>query len=161
MTSFTQQVMLHLPPLFHVYSTVQGEVASNARKPASLRLIVSLFSLLCSVLLCGLSFLTRGVVLQHRVLAEGLEPPGDQNILDVCRGAVVTAEDHRGKQSRAALLYGNNHLDAHRHCGGTTNIWLHTSLCVFVHLCVRSKSNPCTKKLLGDSGKQLLSVCIG
>lgn len=35
-----------------------------------------------------------GVILQHRVLAEGLVPPGDQNILEVCRGRVVTTEDH-------------------------------------------------------------------
>lgn len=37
---------------------------------------------------------TSRVVLQNRVLAEGLEPPGDQNILEVCRGGEVTAENH-------------------------------------------------------------------
>lgn len=35
-----------------------------------------------------------GVVLQHGVLAEGLEPPSDQDILQVCRGGEITSEGH-------------------------------------------------------------------
>lgn len=58
---------------------------------------------------------TCGVVLQNRVLAKGLEPPGDQNILEVCRGGEVTPENDGAKECDAALLFGNNHLDTLRH----------------------------------------------
>lgn len=81
-------------------------------------------TLFYTMLFSDVAHCTCGVVLQHRVLAEGLEPPGYQNILEVCWGGEVTAEDHWGKQSRAALLLGNNHLNAHRHCGGTRNVCL-------------------------------------
>lgn len=55
--------------------------------------------------------LTCGVVLQHRVLAEGLVPPGDQNFQGVGRRWIVTAQDHRGKQHGAHLWVWNGHQD--------------------------------------------------
>lgn len=92
-------------------------------------------------------FLTCGVVLQHRVLAKGLEPPGDQNILEVCRGGIVTPEDHRGKQCCVALLLRNNHLNTHRHCGGTTDRRLNAVLYLCVCVCVsRNKGRICPKR---------------
>ncbi|TNN74485.1 hypothetical protein EYF80_015265 [Liparis tanakae] len=66
---------------------------------------------------CSLSqaVVTCGVVLQYGVLAEALEPPGDQDILEVCRGGVVTAEGDGGKQGCAALQLRNIDLNTHTH----------------------------------------------
>lgn len=55
--------------------------------------------------------LTCGVVLQYRVFTEGLEPPGDQDILRVGWSRVVAAQDDGGEQSRSPLRLWNNHLD--------------------------------------------------
>ena len=60
----------------------------------------------------GPGVLTCGVVLQDRVLAEGLEAPGDQDVLEVGGGGVVAAQDDGGEQHGAALRLGHDHLDA-------------------------------------------------
>jgi len=85
----------HVMPRFHVSSADPRELLNS----------------------CSLSqaVVTCGVVLQYGVLAEALEPPGDQDILEVCRGGVVTAEGDGGKQGCAALQLGNIHLNTHKH----------------------------------------------
>lgn len=87
------------------------------------------FSVVLQSLWCvWVSSLTCGIILQHWVLAERLVSPGEYNILAGCRCTVVTAERNRSKQSRAALLLGNNHLNADTHCGDTTWIYNHTNI---------------------------------
>lgn len=96
----------------------QDKVPALTHHHLSLYILVWYVCVYLSVCGGGELLLTCGVVLQHRVLAEWLVPPSDKNILEVCRGRVVTTQSHWGKQSRAALLLGYNHLDTHRHCGG-------------------------------------------
>lgn len=113
------------------------------------------YTLVWCVCVGGVLLLTCGVVLQHRVLAERLEPPSNQNILEVCRGGVFTTQNHWGKQSCAALLLGNIHLNTHRHCGGMRKTWLHfVNLC---SVCVRRNNDAVSsaKKDAGNSCQML------
>lgn len=67
--------------------------------------------------------LTCGVVLQHRVLAEGLVSPGDRNFLEVGRRWKVTAQDHRGKQHRSHFRVWNAHLDGEKLWQKQEELW--------------------------------------
>ena len=64
----------------------------------------------------GRRALTCRVVVKDGVLAEGLEAPRHDHILELGRGGVVTFEDDGGKQGDIAFRVLDRHQQGHAAC---------------------------------------------